>query len=231
MPALTAVAFDLDDTLYLERDFVRSGYRAVAEWAEGRLGIAAPLVLAELEALFAAGIRREVFDLWLEEKGLESSLWLAQMVETYRGHRPRIELCADAAPLLVALRSRGVRMGLITEGARHVQENKLRALGLEGAFEVAIIGSLEDRERWKPSRAPFDEWLGLMKVRADETCYVGDNPAKDFRGAREAGMRTMRVRRAEGLHVAEEPGSPADAPDTEVRDLHEAGGVLLRSLD
>jgi putative hydrolase of the HAD superfamily len=231
MPALTAVAFDLDDTLYLERDFVRSGYRAVADWAEDRLGIAAPLVLAELEALFAAGIRREVFDLWLEERGLERSLWLARMVEAYRGHAPRVKLCADAEPLFATLRSHGIRLGMITEGVRGVQENKLRALGLEGAFEAVIIGSQEDRDRWKPSRAPFDEWLGHMKVRGDEACYVGDNPAKDFRGAKEAGMRTLRVRRAEGLHAREEPGSPADAPDTEVRDLHEAGAVLLRSLD
>jgi putative hydrolase of the HAD superfamily len=231
MPTLTAVAFDLDDTLYLERDFVRSGYRAVAEWAEVQLGIAAPLVLAELEALFAAGIRREVFDLWLEERGLESSLWLAQMVEAYRGHAPQIELCADAEPLLAMLRSRGVRLGLITEGVRGVQERKLRGLGLEGAFEAVIIGSQEDRDRWKPSRAPFDEWLGLMKVRAGEACYVGDNPAKDFRGAKEAGMRTLRVRRAEGLHAREEPGSPADAPDTEVRDLREAETVLLGRVD
>jgi len=231
MPALTAVAFDLDDTLYLERDFVRSGYRAVAEWAEGRSGIAAPLVLAELEALFAAGIRREVFDLWLEDRGLEPSLWLARMVETYREHAPCIELCDDAAPLFATLRLRGVRLGLITEGVRRVQENKLRALGLEGAFEAVIIGNQEDRERWKPSRAPFDAWLGLMKVRAEETCYVGDNPAKDFRGAREAGMRSLRVRRAEGLHAGEEPGSPADAPDTEVRDLHEAETVLLGAVD
>ncbi|MGQ9635778.1 MAG: HAD family hydrolase, partial [Bryobacteraceae bacterium] len=33
------VAFDLDDTLYLERDYVRSGFEAVGEWAKERLGI------------------------------------------------------------------------------------------------------------------------------------------------------------------------------------------------
>jgi len=227
MRALAAVAFDLDDTLYPERDFVRSGYRAVAEWAEAHLGLAAPIVQAELEALFAAGIRREVFDLWLEERGLDTSRWVHDMVSVYREHSPHISMFADAAAMLQDLESHGVRRGVITEGFRNVQESKLRALGLAEAFEVVVIGGEEARERWKPSRAPFDEWLQRMKVDAEESCYIGDNPAKDFRGARETGMRTMRVRRAEGLHAREEPPTPGDRPDMEVRDLDEAAQVIL----
>ena len=116
---------------------------------------------------------------------------------------------------------------MITEGFRAVQETKLRALGLAEAFEVVVIGGEEAREGWKPSRAPFDVWLSRMKVRAEEACYIGDNPAKDFRGAREVGMRTMRVRRAEGLHAQEEPPTPGDGPDVEVHDLGEAAQALL----
>jgi putative hydrolase of the HAD superfamily len=227
MRALAAVAFDLDDTLYPERDFVRSGYRAVAEWAEAHLGLAAPIVQAELEALFAAGIRREVFDLWLEERGLDTARWVHDMVSVYREHSPHISMFADAAAMLQDLESHGVRRGVITEGFRNVQESKLRALGLAEAFEVVVIGGEEARERWKPSRAPFEEWLQRMKVHAEESCYIGDNPAKDFRGARETGMRTMRVRRAEGLHAREEPPTPGDRPDMEVRDLDEAAQVIL----
>ena len=227
MRALAAVAFDLDDTLYPERDFVRSGYLAVAEWAEAQLGLAAPIVQAELEALFTAGIRKEVFNLWLEERGLDPARWVQPMIEVYRDHSPRISMFADAAAMLLALESHGVRRGAITEGVRTVQESKLRALGLAAAFEVVVISGEEARERWKPSRAPFDEWLQQMKVHAEESCYVGDNPAKDFRGARQAGMRTMRVRREEGLHAREEPLTPGDAPDVEVHDLNEAAQVLL----
>jgi putative hydrolase of the HAD superfamily len=227
MSALAAVAFDLDDTLYPERDFVRSGYRAVAEWAETHLGLAAPIVQAELDALFAAGLRREVFSLWLEERGLDPARWVETMVAVYREHSPRISMFADAAALLEVLESHGVRRGVITEGYRAVQESKLRALGLAEAFEVVVIGGEEVRQRWKPSRAPFEEWLSRMKVNAQESCYIGDNPAKDFRGAREVGMHTMRVRRAEGLHAQEEPPTPGDEPEVEVLDLDEAAHILL----
>jgi putative hydrolase of the HAD superfamily len=231
MPALTAVTFDLDDTLYPEREFVRSGYRAVAEWAEGRLGLAAPLVLAELEALFAAGVRREVFDLWLEEKELDPELWVPTMVEIYRGHTPRIRLFPDAQPLFEWLRERRVRLGLVTEGVRGVQQAKIRALGLENAFETVVIGGEDARENWKPSRAPFDTLLAEMTLKAEGTWYLGDNPAKDFRGARATGMLTMRIRRADGLHAGEEPATPNDAADVDVRDLGEAKSVLQAALE
>ena len=32
MPSVRCVVFDVDDTLYLERDYVRSGFHAVAQW-------------------------------------------------------------------------------------------------------------------------------------------------------------------------------------------------------
>jgi putative hydrolase of the HAD superfamily len=227
MPSLTAVAFDLDDTLYPEREFVRSGYRAVAEWAEAQLGLAAPIVQAELDAIFASGIRREVFNLWLEERGLDPKGRVESMVALYRGQSPRISVFADVPAALQEFATHRVRRGVITEGFRAVQEAKLRALGLGTAFEVVVISGEEDRARWKPSRAPFEEWVRLMKVPAQVCCYVGDNPAKDFRGAREVGMRTIRVRRPEGLHAQDEPPTSKDAPDEEVQDLGEAARVLL----
>ncbi len=231
MPALTAVAFDLDDTLYPEREFVRSGYRAVAEWAEGRLGLAAPITLAELESLFEAGIRREIFDLWLEEKGLDPATWVPTMIETYRGHSPRINLFPDAQPLIHWLRARRVRLGLITEGVRGVQQGKLRALGLDRTFEAVVIGGEDERENWKPSRAPFESWLAEMNLKGEGTWYLGDNPAKDFRGAREAGMHTIRVRRMGGLHASQEPLTQNDAAEVEVRDLSEVMSVLPSALE
>ena len=34
-----AVVFDIDDTLYLERDYVRSGFTAAGAWARTELGL------------------------------------------------------------------------------------------------------------------------------------------------------------------------------------------------
>ncbi len=57
MPALRAVVFDLDDTLYPERAYVLSGFHAVAAWAEEQLKIPRRLGFAELRQLFEDGVR------------------------------------------------------------------------------------------------------------------------------------------------------------------------------
>ena len=55
-PAL-GVAFDLDDTLYLERDYVRSGFRAVAEYAVRGADVSAEDAFTFLWHDFLAGVR------------------------------------------------------------------------------------------------------------------------------------------------------------------------------
>ena len=131
MPRWRAVVLDLDDTLYPEEAYVRSGLRAVAARAQETLGIPAAEAEAELVALFERGARRDTFDRWLAARGL----------------------------------------GGIPPGA---------------------------------------------------AVYVSDNPAKDFLGARRAGMRSVRVRPAGGIYAALEPETPEYAPDAEVDGL---GGV------
>ena len=75
------------------------------------------------------------------------------------------------------------------------------------------------RDAWKPSPRPFYHLLEQLAVPAARAVYVADNPAKDFRGARSAGMATIRVRRADGLYRDLEPRSAADAPDFEIDSL------------
>jgi putative hydrolase of the HAD superfamily len=212
-----AVVFDLDDTLYSEREYVRSGFRAVGAWAEDRLGLSEAIVRAELQALFDAEFRGDTFQWWLSEQGLPESL-LAEMVRIFRTHTPRIVLSPDAEQVLDELKP-GYRLGLITEGRRENQQAKIRALGLERWFSAVVILGEEEGAEWKPSRKPFDRMLGMLSVAGGEAVYVGDNPRKDFRGAREAGMATIRIRRPEGLHTRDEPVSPADAPDWEIDSL------------
>ena len=54
------VVFDIDDTLYLERDYVRSGFRAVGEHVARSTGVDGFSDLAF--ALFEQGLRGHIFD-------------------------------------------------------------------------------------------------------------------------------------------------------------------------
>src|SRR5664280_2826371 len=64
------VVFDLDDTLYLERDYVASGFRAVGIWCAERLGLEG--IEEQAEVLFIQGRRGDIFNAVLEQMGVES---------------------------------------------------------------------------------------------------------------------------------------------------------------
>jgi putative hydrolase of the HAD superfamily len=142
------------------------------------------------------------------------------MAEVYRGHTPRIEPYPEVRPLLERLRRR-VRLGLLTEGRRAAQARKLEALHLGEFFQEIVILDQDETEAWKPNQVAFERLLERLGIAGAQAAYVGDNPAKDFRGARQLGLRTVRVRRADGLHAGREPAGPEDAPDLELADLAE----------
>jgi putative hydrolase of the HAD superfamily len=225
---LKAVVFDLDDTLYPERAFVYSGFRAVAAWVAERTGVPIAESFSELYALFAAGQRHDIFDRWLIQRGFTDVVRVEQLVEVYRSHRPTIAPYPDAPPCLARTR---LRRALLTDGYLAVQQRKVEALGIEGYFEVVVYSDTWGREAWKPSPRPFAAALEQLAVAGPEAVYVADNPTKDFLGARQLGMWTVRVRRPDGLYQALEPPTPAYAPHVEIQGLTELEALLMGFTD
>ncbi len=225
MPKLLAIAFDLDDTLYPERDYALSGFGAVAEWAEAELGLPREQVYAELKSLFEAGVRRTTFDRWLEGHGLTPETWLAAMVKQYRQHVPDLTPFPEVVEVLNSLRG-SYRLAILTQGYADGQRSKIQALGIERFFETILILGESERAQWKPSRKAFEPLLGELGLAADRVAYVGDNPEKDFYGARQLGIRTVRVRRSGSEHGHKEPADSSFAPDEEVSDLRGVPEVL-----
>ena len=82
--------------------------------------------------MFEAGVRGDTFDRWLKRHGHAPKENRLAMISAYRRHQPRIEPYPDVVPTLEALHGT-LLLGLITEGARAVQEAKLAALGLRPA--------------------------------------------------------------------------------------------------
>jgi putative hydrolase of the HAD superfamily len=198
---LRAILFDLDDTLYRERDFVASGFDAVAANASRALGIESQRVRDALERALATHGRGHTIDHALESLGMEPARVaqaLPSLVHAYRSHRPRLHLLPDAARCLDALERAGIAMGLVTDGDPSVQRSKVDALGLHGRFVVERYTWDAGAALQKPHASAFEpalEVLARLGLHANETLYVGDNPTKDFVGARALGLRTMRVRR------------------------------------
>jgi putative hydrolase of the HAD superfamily len=209
----------MDDTLYLERDFVASGMLAVATWAHGVFGMDLDATRIELLRLNEREGRGRTFDAWLARHGFETR-WATVMVDVYRAHRPQIKPL-DGAPELLAGLKRHSLIGLISDGLLAVQERKLDALGIRGLFDSVVFSDQFGRDAWKPSTRPFVEMTERLGVCPTESVYVADNPAKDFFGARKIGMKTVRVRHAEGLYRSLEPKDADYRADWEIGSLDE----------
>ena len=203
------VVFDLDDTLYLEADFVRSGFAAV-ESALGIRGLA-----ATAWALHAAGLRGTVLTEALRRHASDE---VAHAVAIYRCHRPRIALAPDAAAALAVLAPHAAtELALLSDGDAGTQRNKIEALDLTRWIpRITLTDELgPNRARWKPHPEGFQR---LQGARASTECvYVADNPRKDFDAPARLGWRTVRVCRAGGLWASDPDG--AVRPDATVADL------------
>lgn len=212
MSGWRAVAFDLDDTLYPEREYVLSGFRAVAAWAHTNLNIPAEKGVDSLSRLFSEGVRGDTFNRWLFLHQVEPKASLIdKLVHIYRSHEPKIKPFPEVPTLLSTLKKK-YRLGLISDGHLSVQQSKLNALHLASFFDAIVLSDEWGRDYWKPSTRPFEIILGKLGVEGKDAVYVGDNPLKDFLGARRLGMTAVWVRRPGGEYSHLTPPSHAHAP-------------------
>lgn len=189
---LQALVFDLDDTLYLEKDFVMSGYRAVARHlAETQCCHYETALSIMLEAFQTKG-RHAVFPS-LMDRLPDATLSISELIDVYRQHKPAIRLLPGYVELLRKL-GRRFRMGVITDGLPAVQERKVHALGLRSFMDKIIYTWEYGSEKQKPHPYPFCLMLESLGVDPGSALCIGDNPEKDCRGAHGVGMRFVQVR-------------------------------------
>ena len=150
---IEVVVFDLDDTLYLEANFVRSGFKALDKWVQERLS--APGFFDQAWGFFETGRRGNIFDLTLERLGIAITQNLIdRMLHIYRSHEPNINLEPDAADALVFLRNRS-KLALLTDGYKGTQQRKVDALGLQDSLDPIIYTDRWGRTGWKPNPRGF----------------------------------------------------------------------------
>lgn len=192
--SIKVVVLDIDDTLYLERDYVRSGFAAVGHYVLQEHGLAG--FGETCWSLFEQGVRGNTFDQATSMHGID--LPIAELTNVYRCHEPQIELLPDARDFLNAIQHLGT--AIITDGPPESQRAKIRALGLSKWISSFIITSESGDEWAKPAPRAFQHVEHVFGVNGSDLCYVADNPIKDFIGAQERGWSCVRVRRAGSLH-------------------------------
>ena len=109
----------------------------------------------------------------------------------------KFTLYEDALPVLADLRGHGLKLGLISNGSRDLDEFvRHHALEVDCAVGSRAFG------RTKPHPDIFHRALALLEVEASETAMVGDSYEDDVEGARALGMRAFLLDR-DGRHPGE----------------------------
>lgn len=191
---IRGVIFDLDDTLYSEKDYVKSGYNAVA----GYLGDDEYANI--LWSYFEQG--KPAIDELLNDIGRIQEK--AAVLETYRNHIPQIELYEGTKEVIAELKKRGLKVGIITDGRPNGQRNKIHALGLHELIndeDIIITDALGGEQFRKPCDIAFRIIQRRWRIPFEQMIYVGDNPNKDTQAPRQLGMKAILIENKEGLYT------------------------------
>ena len=110
-------------------------------------------------------------------------------------HAHHFELYDDALPVLRSLRTAGLKLGLLSNTARDLDE----FVAHHGVTVDAVLTS-RAHGKTKPHETIFRRMLELLAVDADEAVMVGDTLEDDVEGACAVGMRAILVDR-EGRYL------------------------------
>ncbi|MGW1159557.1 HAD family hydrolase [Streptomyces sp. NPDC002519] len=218
---IKAVVWDVDDTLFDYTAADRAGMREHLA-AEGLLGGYGSVEQAldrwrrstDLQwARYAAGKtsfegqRRDRVRVFLERALTddEADAWFLR----YRDHYEAAwSLFPDVLPVLDALAA-SHRHAVLSNSSIHVQDHKLRALGVRDRFEAVLCAA--ELGVSKPDARAFRAACDALGLAPHQVAYVGDHPEIDGRGAAEAGLLSVWIDRA-GVRVVTD-GQPAARPE------------------
>ena len=199
---IKTVIFDLDDTLYDEIDYCKSGFRAVADFLVNLSKVPAPDIFNALWNQFAAGNRKKTFNKTLNVIGIDYNNNLIQeLINIYRNHVPEITLPTDSRKILNEL-SKKYTLTLLTDGFLPAQQLKVQALGIEKYFKCIIYTEQLGREFWKPSPVGFEKIMQICNANSENTASVADNEKKDFIAPNKLGCKTIQLIRPARIHTS-----------------------------
>lgn len=190
---IDAVIFDMDDTLYSEKEYVKSGYNAIEKEFIEIANMSQKLWKAFLN-------NKNTIDYVLEQEGLLTEENKSKALEIYRNHIPNIHLYDGIEDMLTQLK-KTKKIGLITDGRPIGQRNKIKALNLEKYInEIIVTDELGGVEFRKPNTKAFELMQEKLKIPFEKMVYIGDNINKDFIAPEKLGMQTIHFRNEDGLY-------------------------------
>lgn len=161
---------------------------------------------------------REIVRRAFTDLGLNAVELACQIADDYRSRRRElIKPYPDALPTLAAVRERGIRTALLTNGGAGPQRESVERHGLGAFFDCILIEG--EFGVGKPDERVFRHALEAVKARPESTWMIGDSLEADIAPAVALGMQAIWV-------DAEGAGPPDDAPAPPHRIVRSIGELL-----
>jgi putative hydrolase of the HAD superfamily len=211
-----AVLFDLGNTLAayyhadafrpVLEDCVRSVLGELARRGRGGVGFEQALETALAQNQEAADFRvrplaprlATIFAVEMHDRALLDALSTAFLEPIFAMGR----CFDDALPVLARLRAAGLRTAIVSNSPwgspAQLWRQEVQRLRLLDAVDVTVF--CEDVGWRKPAKLIFERAAQLLRVAAEQCCFVGDDPRWDAEGAANAGMRPLLLDR-DGRHA------------------------------
>ena len=208
-----AVFFDAGDTLFRVRGSVGEVYARVA--AQYGVTVAAPEIEprfraafrsmpplafpgaseAELPAREYAWWRQVVAQVFVRARFADFDAFFAELFE-YFARAASWELFDDVVPALAALRTRGLRLAIVSNFDGRLP-GICEGLGIARYFDTIVMSGRAGAA--KPDPRVFEVALARLGATAAEAVHVGDSVREDVEGARAAGLRGLLLARDPAL--------------------------------
>jgi putative hydrolase of the HAD superfamily len=185
------VVFDLDDTLYDEINYVKSGFGAVAKFIEGKWGIDREEAYKEFLSELKRNGRGKIFDSILKKHNKYNKKNVKLCLSVYRKHKPKLELPKSTLDCFKRLKH--YPLYVVTDGNKVVQSLKADSLNLSSFVRKVFVTHRYGLHSSKPSPACFLRICAIENTSPEHVVYIGDNPIKDFIGIKPLGFRTIRI--------------------------------------
>lgn len=220
------LVFDLDDTLYSEITYVKSGLKEVSIFLNKDFELDKHKTYFKMLNLLKKNGRGKIFNDILDGHGIYTDKNLKKCISVYRKHIPNINLYGDAKRCIN--RFKDIKKYIITDGNIIVQRNKINSLGLAEHFEKIIPTYQYGLSFSKPSVKCFKKILNYEKIKPYKMVYIGDNPYKDFINIKKLGIKTIRIKRGAYRNIVLDKNYEADYT---VKNLDKISKKMIRFMD
>jgi len=183
------IIFDLDETLYNETTFVRSGFLSVSSYISMKFKLKKKIIFQKLQHFLKVYGRGKVFDYLCEDLKIKCSV--KKLINVYRSHNPKISIRKDSKYILNYLSN--FNKYIITDGKYSVQKKKINALKIRHFFKKIFYTDFYGQSYVKPSIKCFKIIKDIENVSWNKIIYVADNPYKDFVNCNKKGILTIRI--------------------------------------